>query len=144
MDGFSLVHWITFFLILAVAAGAIWLIVRSSKKFPQPPPVGPIGPLFRFMTYLWRWLFFGAIAGFATPVISPAADGTMPDGYFSHVKLQQIGFGLIFGLVCAIVFTLLQNTLNKQRNRGASWAILVGTWLGVKFAFYGVSAALGA
>jgi hypothetical protein len=97
---------------------------------------------FRFVTYLWRWLLFGAIAGVATPVISPFAGGTMPDGYFSHVKLQQLGFGLFFGLVCAIVFTLLQNTLNKSRKRGVSWAILICTWLAIKLAFYGASLAI--
>ena len=87
---------------------------------------------FRFVTYLWRWLLFGALGGLVTPVIGPLANGAMPDGYFWHLKLEQLGFGLFFGLVCAVVFTLLQNTLNKGRRRGVSWAILIFTWLATK------------
>ncbi len=97
---------------------------------------------FRFGTYLWRWLLFGALAGLAVPVIGTGPNGAMPDGYFWHVKLQQFGFGVFFGLVCAVVFTLLQNTLNKQRRRGVSWAILIGTWLVIKLLFYGVQLAV--
>lgn len=97
---------------------------------------------FRFITYMWRWLLFGAIGGLVTPVVGPSADGSMPDGYFGQVKMLQIGFGIFFGLICAIVFTLLQNTLNKSRKRGISWAILIFTWLAVKFAFYGINLAM--
>lgn len=75
-------------------------------------------------------------------MISPSEDGSMPDGFFWDVKIQQVGFGLFFGFVCAVVFTLLQNTLNKNRNRGVSWTILIFTWLGIKFLFYAVNFAI--
>ena len=101
------------------------------------------GLFFRFPTYLLRWLAFGVLAGLATPVISPEPSGAMPDEYFWHVKLLQVGFGLAFALPCAVVFTVLQNLLNKQRSRGRSWAILIGTWLGVKLVFYAVGMAFG-
>ncbi|TAL71662.1 MAG: hypothetical protein EPN56_08740 [Rhodanobacter sp.] len=104
----------------------------DSTKSPSP------SLFYRFGTYLWRWLLFGALAGLAIPVIGTAPNGVMPDGYFWHVKVQQLGFGVFFGLACAVVFTLLQNTLNKQRRRGVSWAILIVTWMAVKLVFYGV------
>ncbi|WP_457097885.1 hypothetical protein [Lysobacter sp. P5_B9] len=96
-------------------------------------PVVSLGLFFQFPTYLWRWVIFGAIGGLAIPVATS-------DGDYGLVKVWQIGFGVFFGLVCAVVFTSLQNTFNKSRSRGVSWAILIGTWLGVKFAFYGVAA----
>lgn len=87
-----------------------------------------------FRTYAWRWLLFGFLAGVATPV----ATG---DGDYGFVKAIQIANGLFFGLVCAVVFTLLQNRLNAGRSRGRSWAILIGTWMGVKFLFVGIQLA---
>jgi len=97
---------------------------------------------FRFGTYLWRWLLFGALGGLVTPVVNPLASGAMPEGYFAHVKLLQLGLGLLFGLVCAFVFTPLQNTMNKDRKRGATWAIIIFTWLAMKAVFYGASMAM--
>jgi hypothetical protein len=46
--------------------------------------------------------------------------------------------GLPFGLACAVVFTLAQNKLNALRTRGRSWAILLATWMGMKFVFVGI------
>ena len=57
-------------------------------------------------------------------------------------KAYQALSGLPFGLACAVVFTLAQNKFNALRARGRSWAILLATWMGVKFVFVGIMLAL--
>ena len=87
-------------------------------------------------TYLWRWLLFGAIAGAAQPVLGDF------DSFWLQKFYQMIG-GLPFGLACFAVFTPLQNLLNTPRVRWKSWLTVIGTWMGVKFAFVGAMLALG-
>ncbi len=50
-------------------------------------------------------------------------------------KLYQALFGLFFGSVCAVVFTLAENTYNAQRVKWESWLIVVASWLVVKLFF---------
>ena len=38
-----------------------------------------------------------------------------------------IGAG--FGVVCAVVFTLLQNAVNVARRKWLSWLLAIGTWV---------------
>jgi hypothetical protein len=76
--------------------------------------------------YMTWWLFFGALAGLFTPVTSTA---------FWSTKGVQVLRGLFFGAVCGLVFTLLQNTFNRSRNKHASWGIAIATWMGMRFVF---------
>lgn len=96
---------------------------------PSTPP--DAGPWKSWRTYLWRWLLFGAVAGALQPVVSNLDQ-------FWEQKLYQMLSGLPFGLACAVVFTLAQNKLNVLRTRGRSWAILLATWMGMKFVFVGI------
>lgn len=87
-------------------------------------------------TYLWRWLLFAAIAGATQPVVGDF------DNFWPQ-KLSQMLAGLPFGLACFVVFTPLQNLLNTPRVRWKSWLTVIGTWMGMKFAFVGAMLALG-
>ncbi len=58
-------------------------------------------------------------------------------------KLYQALFGLLFGAVCAVVFTLAENTFNVLRLKWKTWLIVIATWLAVKFAVVSVMAAAG-
>ena len=105
--------------------------------------VAPPGLMKNFGRYMLRWLIFGAIAGLVTPVISPNASGAMPESYFWSVKLQQLLWGLPFGAICGLVFTLAQNLFNKTRSKGTTWGLIIGVWLLVKFAYVGVGLLVG-
>jgi hypothetical protein len=85
--------------------------------------------------YLVRWLIFAFIAGLFQPV-------TNNFGQFWVQKLYQVLGALPFGVACALVFTMAQNTLNFQRVRWKSWAIVLTTWMGMKFVFVGIMLAL--
>lgn len=82
-------------------------------------------------TYLWRWLLFGLVAG----TLQPTAHGSE--------LLYLALYGLLFGFVCFVVFTPLQNAVNTPRVRWKSWLTVVGTWMGVKFLFVLAMFALG-
>lgn len=85
-------------------------------------------------TYLAWWCLFGVVAGSLMPVVSD-------DGAFWAVKSQQATSGLIFGLLCAVVFTLAQNALNQARKRWLSRLLVFSVWMGMKFAMYGIGLA---
>lgn len=95
-----------------------------------------INPWKDFNYYLVRWLCFGAVGGLVTPVLTHA-------GSFWAAKGQQVLWGLLFGTVCCVAFTLGQNYYNPSRRRGLTWAIGIAVWMGVKFAFYGAIDSLG-
>jgi hypothetical protein len=99
---------------------------------PAILPIPPAAGLWKsWRVYLVRWLIFGAAAGLLQPVVSNLEQ-------FWEQKLYQMLSGLPFGLACAVVFTLAQNKLNALRTRGRSWAILLATWMGMKFVFVGI------
>lgn len=83
-----------------------------------------------------RWLLFGGIVGLFQPIENEL-------DHFWLQKLYQGLFGLFFGAVCALVFTLAENTLNVLRVKWKSWFIVVATWLTVKLVFVSVIAAAG-
>jgi uncharacterized membrane protein YagU involved in acid resistance len=60
-----------------------------------------------------------------------------------QLKLTQALVGLLFGLVCAVVFTMAENTWNTVRVKWKSWALVVATWLLVKVVFVSALAILG-
>ena len=99
------------------------------------PPVGA-GLWHRWWGYLARWLLFGL----AVHVFVPVADG--PESWWQR-KLTQALVGLLFGLACAVVFTLTENALNTPRVAWKSWAIVAASWLLVKVVFVSVLAILG-
>jgi len=83
-----------------------------------------------------RWLIFGGIVGMFQPIVDDI------DHYWLQ-KLYQGLFGLLFGAVCAVVFTLAENTLNVLRVKWKSWLLVIGTWLAVKLVFVGIMTAAG-
>jgi hypothetical protein len=88
---------------------------------------------YRWRGYTVRWLLFGGITGLFQPIVDD----------LDHDWLQglyQFLFGLFFGAVCAVVFTLAENTLNTPRVNWKSWSILIATWLSVKLVFVSVMA----
>ena len=88
---------------------------------------------YRWRGYTVRWLIFGGITG----MFQPIADGL--DHYWLQ-KLYQALFGLFFGAVCALFFTLAENTLNALRTKWKSWSIVIATWLAVKIVVVSVMA----
>ncbi len=90
-----------------------------------------------FLKYLWRWVLFGGIAGL---IGKPVTD---PNVVFWAEKTFMVIQGVIFGLACAVVFTLLQNKFNATRQRGRSYLFVFLTWMGMKLVFLGVIVALG-
>jgi hypothetical protein len=99
------------------------------------PPLGS-GRWTRWWGYLARWLIFGLVVHLFVPV----AAGPAP--WWQH-KLLQALVGLVFGLACALVFTLAENAWNTPRVQWKSWAIVVATWLLVKVVFVSALAILG-
>ena len=75
--------------------------------------------------YMMWWICLFGLAGLLTPVTSAVP----------HQRLMQAGWGMFFGGVCGLVFTLSQNTFNKSRNKPASWGIAIAIWMGMKFVF---------
>ena len=99
------------------------------------PPVGT-GLWTRWWGYLARWLIFGLVVS----VFVPVSDSPEP---WWQLKLYQAGVGLLFGLACAVVFTLAENAWNTPRVKWKSWAIVAGTWLLVKVVFVSTLAIMG-
>lgn len=87
--------------------------------------------------YLVRWLMFGVVVELFQPVVNDM------DQYWLQ-KLQLAVFGLFFGAVCAVAFTLAQNTLNVARVKWKSWSIVIATWMAVKFVLVSVMTATSA
>lgn len=106
----------------------------TTSDIPSKPADAGLWKLWR--VYLVRWIIFAAVAGLAQPVVDHIDQ-------FWEQKLYQVLGTLPFGLACAVVFTLVQNTLNIQRARWKSWGILLTTWMGMKFVFLGIMLALG-
>ncbi len=107
------------------------------------PPSRPIRPhranpdtshWYRWRGYTFRWLMFGGITGLFQPIVDD------PEHYALQ-RLYQVLFGLFFGALCAVVFTLAENTFNRPRVNWKSWSILLATWLTVKLVFASVMAA---
>jgi len=98
------------------------------------PPVGT-GLWTRWWGYLARWLIFGL----AVHVFLPVPESALP---WWQLKLEQGAVGLLFGLVCAVVFTLTENRWNAARVQWKSWALVAGTWLLVKVLFVSVMSVL--
>jgi hypothetical protein len=99
------------------------------------PPVGA-GLWHRWWGYLARWLLFGL----AVSVFVPVADAPEP---WWQLKLAQAMVGSLFGLGCAVLFTLAENTFNTPRVAWKSWAIVGVSWLVVKVLFVSVLAIVG-
>jgi hypothetical protein len=91
---------------------------------------------YRWRGYTVRWLIFGCITGMFQPIVDDL------DHYWLQ-KLYQALFGMFFGVVCALVFTLAENTYNVLRVKWKSWFIVVATWLVVKLVFVSVMATTG-
>ena len=90
----------------------------------------------RWWGYLTRWLIFGL----AIHIFLPVEEGPQP---WWQLKLMQAAVGLLFGLACALVFTLVENRFNTPRVQWKSWAIVVATWLLVKVVFVSTFAIIG-
>lgn len=88
--------------------------------------------------YLARWLTFGGIAGYFTPIVSPIPNRIIQDSFFWGEKLHHILLGLLIGAVCGIVFTFFQNRYNTPRNRKITWSIVFALWMGFNLAFAGI------
>lgn len=88
---------------------------------------------YRWRGYTVRWLIFGCITGIFQPIVDDI------DHYWLQT-LHQALFGIFFGVICAIMFTLLENTFNALRAKWKSWVIVVTTWLVVKLVFISVMA----
>ena len=81
----------------------------------------------RWRGYTVRWLIFGGIVG----LFQPVADS---DRYWEQTLYQGL-FGLLFGAICAVVFTLSENRFNTPRVKWKSWLLVTLTWLAVKVVF---------
>lgn len=107
----------------------------SMPNKAQGPPV-KTGTWYRWRGYTVRWLLFGGIVGLAQPVLEASE-------HYWLEKLYQGLFGLLFGAVCAMVFTFSENRFNGPRIKWKSWLLVIATWLLVKLVFVSVLAASG-
>lgn len=83
-----------------------------------------------FAYYVVWFVLWGALFSFLQPVTTEQMAGTS----FSAVKVQQAMLGAGFGVICATVFTILQNRLNHLRRKWVSWVLAIGTWVAINFA----------
>ena len=82
----------------------------------------------RWRGYLARWLLFGLLIH----VFWPVPDSTQA---WWQGKLSLAVLGLLFGLACALLFTLAENGWNTRHQRWKTWALVLATWLLVKVVF---------
>ena len=93
----------------------------------------PTGVWRNWWRYCARWLAFGVVVEIFQPV-SQNSSG------FWLAKLSQLLTGLLFGIICAVLFTVAENKLNAKRVRWRSWLLVFATWLIVKGCFVTVLA----
>lgn len=79
-----------------------------------------------FGYYLIRWLLLGGIGNLLQPVYENL-------DHFWLMKSYQVAYGLFFGFICAVIFTLIQNKLNFERKRAKTWGIAIAVWMSAKF-----------
>lgn len=77
---------------------------------------------------LW-WCFWVALFGMLQPVVTSELE-------FATMKAIQFGLGLAWGAVLAIIFTLLQNSLNSGRSRPLSWILAIATAVLANLVFF--------
>ena len=73
---------------------------------------------------IWFFIWGGLFSS-----LQPVTSEQMEDIGFWSVKVQQTLLGLGFGLICAAVFSVLQNGINPWRKKRLSWILAIGTWL---------------
>jgi hypothetical protein len=112
--------------------------ISNSDTMRQSSKTGGTKMTKNFGFYMLYWLAFGAVGGLLTPVVYGA------DEHFWPIKAQQVAWGLLFGAICGMLFTILQNTWNKGRSKMKSRVGAVGIWMGAKFAWAGAAALLAA
>lgn len=88
----------------------------------------PHGTWTNWWRYCVRWLVFAVVVQVFQPV-EKTSNGLLV------AKLAQLGTGLLFGLLCAAVFTVAENKLNATRVRWRSWLLVLLTWGLVKACF---------
>ena len=88
----------------------------------------PIGTWTNWWRYCVRWLAFGVVVEVFQPV------GRSDSGLWL-AKLNQFWTGLLFGLICAAIFTIAENKLNVKRIRWRSWLLVLLTWVVTKACF---------
>lgn len=85
-----------------------------------------------FGYYTLRWtILLGALSAINYKDVPARA----PKNYFWQATLLQLVFGIGIGLICAVLFTLLQNGLNTQRRKVLSWVFAVVTMIVVNVVF---------
>lgn len=98
------------------------MLINAPSSASQP------GLWYRWRGYTVRWLLFGEIVQLFQPVVDD------PE-HFWELKFYQALTGLLFGLICALVFTVAENTFNAVRIKWKSWLLVVATWALVKIVF---------
>ncbi len=86
------------------------------------------GLWYKWRGYTVRWLLFGLVVSLFQPIVDNL------DQLWEQKLNQGLG-GLAFGAVCAVVFTLAENSLNVPRIKWKSWLFVFVTWLSVKVIF---------
>ena len=82
----------------------------------------------RWRGYTARWLLFGLLIH----VFGQVPDGAEP---WWQGKVYLAALGLLFGLACALLFTLAENGWNTRHQRWKTWALVFASWLVVKVVF---------
>ena len=72
--------------------------------------------------YTVWFVIWGAVFSILQPTT-----GHEPSGFL----VQKVVLGAGFGVVCALVFTTLQNGLNTARRKWLSWAFAIVTWVSI-------------
>jgi hypothetical protein len=80
-----------------------------------------------FTYYAICFVIWGTVFSFLQFVTSEQLAGTN----FWAVKVQQAILGGGFGVICAMLFTVIQNGINRARTKLLSWILAIITWLAV-------------
>jgi len=87
--------------------------------------IAPKKVWFKDFGYYTIWfVIWGALFSFLQPVFPEQMVGTT----FWGAKVVQALIGAGFGVVCALVFTVLQNGINSARRKWLSWVLAIATW----------------
>ena len=85
-----------------------------------------------FGYYTLRWT---VLLGVLSAINYTDVPANAPNGYFWQAKLLQLVLGIGVGVICATLFTLLQNGLNTQRRKVLSWVFAIVTMISVNLLF---------
>lgn len=80
--------------------------------------------------YVKWWVFWMATLSMSSGIGRlPRGDAALNFGQIAFGAIFYLGVGGCFGLLAGVVFTFLQNSMNRRRRKVVSWLLGISTYL---------------